>query len=239
MTTYCESIGLKVGDNIRVLRNGVYYRADDILTLSFDDRTKAPRFVTTSGREIYFGLTGASTAAEDFPEGIGWERVTEPKQEILEPTQKSPEEIAPKLWNAYKDKLNDEALEALRGVICGEHPEELNFIDAVGLSRAFKWGNTPQGHDFWAGVCYGERTKRPEEHDPVNTPSALDVQEGGIHYKTLPIQPVVYIQENKIPYMEGNVIKYVTRWRDKGGIEDLKKAKHYLEMLIEYEQNKE
>lgn len=63
--------------------------------------------------------------------------------------------------------------------------------------------------------------------------SALDTQVGGSHYKDLKIQPVEYITANGIPYMEGNVIKYVTRWRDKGGLRDLEKAKHYLEMLIE------
>lgn len=64
---------------------------------------------------------------------------------------------------------------------------------------------------------------------------ALDIQIAGSHYKKLKIQPVEYIMANEIPYMEGNVIKYCTRWRDKGGIADLEKAKHYLEMLIEQE----
>lgn len=64
----------------------------------------------------------------------------------------------------------------------------------------------------------------------------LAIQHGGTHYKKLKIQPVEYIMANGIPYMEGNVIKYVSRWKDKGGIEDLKKAKHYLEILIENEQ---
>ena len=65
--------------------------------------------------------------------------------------------------------------------------------------------------------------------------SALDIQEGGNHYKTKPIQPVEYCMANSIGFMEGSVIKYVTRWRDKGGIEDLKKARHFLDMLIEWE----
>lgn len=63
--------------------------------------------------------------------------------------------------------------------------------------------------------------------------SALDTQVGGSHYKDLKIQPVEYITANNIPYMEGNVIKYVTRWREKGGLRDLEKARHYLDMLIE------
>ncbi len=66
--------------------------------------------------------------------------------------------------------------------------------------------------------------------------SAFDRQEGGNHYKDLPIQPVDYITANKIPFIEGNVIKYVTRWRNKGGVADLKKARHFLDMLIEKEE---
>ena len=65
--------------------------------------------------------------------------------------------------------------------------------------------------------------------------NALDVQVAGSHYKKHGIQPVEYIHTNKIGYFEGNVIKYVTRWRDKGGIADLEKAKHYIDLLIELE----
>jgi hypothetical protein len=68
-----------------------------------------------------------------------------------------------------------------------------------------------------------------------NGTSALDVQVAGNHYKDLPIQPVEYIYANKIGYFEGNVIKYVSRWRSKNGIKDLEKAKHYIELLIELE----
>jgi hypothetical protein len=65
--------------------------------------------------------------------------------------------------------------------------------------------------------------------------NALDVQVAGDHYKKLAIQPVQYIHANGIGYFEGNVIKYVSRWRDKGGLADLEKAKHYIELLIELE----
>jgi Protein of unknwon function (DUF3310) len=66
--------------------------------------------------------------------------------------------------------------------------------------------------------------------------SPLDTQVAGDHYKKLKIQPVEYIHANGIGYFEGNVIKYVSRWRDKNGTTDLEKAKHYLELLIELEQ---
>jgi hypothetical protein len=65
--------------------------------------------------------------------------------------------------------------------------------------------------------------------------SALDQQQGGDHYRKLKIQPVAYIHANGLPFIEGSVIKYVTRWRDKGGIDDLKKARHFLDLLIELE----
>ncbi|WLH25855.1 DUF3310 domain-containing protein [Pseudomonas sp. FP215] len=65
--------------------------------------------------------------------------------------------------------------------------------------------------------------------------SALEKQISGDHYKSLKIQPIEYIHANGIPFAEGSVIKYVTRWRDKGGLADLEKAKHFLELLIELE----
>ena len=65
--------------------------------------------------------------------------------------------------------------------------------------------------------------------------SALDTQVGGDHYKTLEIQPVEYILNNRIGYMEGCAIKYLTRWKSKGGVEDLRKARHFIDMLIEFE----
>ncbi len=68
----------------------------------------------------------------------------------------------------------------------------------------------------------------------VNT-SALGTQVGGTHYKDMKIQPVEFIHANGIGYFEGNVIKYVARWRAKGGIADLEKARHYLDLLISLE----
>jgi hypothetical protein len=66
--------------------------------------------------------------------------------------------------------------------------------------------------------------------------AALSHQVGGNHYKGLVIQPVEYIHKNGIGFCEGSAIKYLTRWREKGGIEDLRKAKHFIDILIELEQ---
>jgi len=65
--------------------------------------------------------------------------------------------------------------------------------------------------------------------------NANNTQVAGDHYKKQPIQPWDYIAANKLGYFEGNIVKYVSRWRDKGGVEDLRKARHYLDKLIEIE----
>ena len=62
---------------------------------------------------------------------------------------------------------------------------------------------------------------------------ANEQQVGGAHYAVKAIQPWDYIIANNLGYLEGNIVKYVSRWKDKGGIEDLKKAQHYLQKLIE------
>ncbi len=78
--------------------------------------------------------------------------------------------------------------------------------------------------------------KHAERHQEVvneRIGTALDKQEGGSHYKCFTIQPVEFITKNNLGFCEGNVIKYVCRYKMKNGIEDLRKAKHYLELLAE------
>lgn len=75
--------------------------------------------------------------------------------------------------------------------------------------------------------------------DKVEQPlEALSTQIAGTHYKRLTIQPIEYIHANDISFCEGNVIKYVSRWRFKGGLADLQKAKHIIELLIQLEEAK-
>jgi hypothetical protein len=64
----------------------------------------------------------------------------------------------------------------------------------------------------------------------------LTKQVGGNHYEQMAIQPWEVIQRGDLDFWEGNVIKYVMRYRAKNGLEDLKKARHYLDYLIEREQ---
>jgi len=65
--------------------------------------------------------------------------------------------------------------------------------------------------------------------------SALDTQIGGTHYKNFSIEPIEFIHKNGIGFCEGNAIKYLVRWREKGGKQDLLKAKHYIDLLLEME----
>lgn len=69
----------------------------------------------------------------------------------------------------------------------------------------------------------------------INKTKPSDYQIGGSHYKNMIIEPSEYCQKNKLGWCESNVIKYVSRHRNKNGKEDIKKAIHYLELLIEWE----
>lgn len=64
---------------------------------------------------------------------------------------------------------------------------------------------------------------------------ASETQVGGGHYAKYKIQPTEFIHANGVPFIEGNVIKYVMRHKEKNGIEDLKKARHYIDLLIQFE----
>ena len=87
----------------------------------------------------------------------------------------------------------------------------------------------------------------PEEWDTVAALNNLSIrrkkedvpakgrQVGGDHYKRFNIQPIDFIIDNELGWCEANVVKYVTRWQYKNGMEDLRKAMHYLQLLIERE----
>jgi hypothetical protein len=106
----------------------------------------------------------------------------------------------------------------------------------------------PPGEDIAAApikgarqVVFGPPTRNMAPayvQNPSATKSALHRQEGGDHYKDMPIQPVEFIHANAIGYFEGNVIKYVARWRKKNGVADLEKARHYIDLLIQLESKK-
>jgi len=63
--------------------------------------------------------------------------------------------------------------------------------------------------------------------------NSYDKQVGGAHYKDMKVQPAQFINDNKLLFAEGNAIKYICRHASKGEIQDLEKAKHYIDMIIE------
>lgn len=64
---------------------------------------------------------------------------------------------------------------------------------------------------------------------------AFETQVGGGHYSKLKIQPMEYCLANNLNYGQSNAIKYITRYQDKNGKQDLEKAIHCLQLLMEYE----
>ena len=75
----------------------------------------------------------------------------------------------------------------------------------------------------------------PKAPSTTDLTKPLSEQIGGDHYRQGSIQPIEYIHANDMDFFSGNVIKYITRWKYKNGLEDLNKAKHYIELLIEQE----
>ncbi len=97
--------------------------------------------------------------------------------------------------------------------------------------RADKWGPQPGGIT---------PVEHPAQIPAMAAKSALDVQVAGGHYKAKAIQPVEYISANNLNFLEGCIVKRVTRWRDKmplsgNRFEDLEKIKHEVDLLIEME----
>ena len=69
--------------------------------------------------------------------------------------------------------------------------------------------------------------------------NAYDKQVGGSHYQNMKIQPAEFINKNEMKFAEGNAIKYICRHINKGGLQDLQKAKHYIDMIIERDYSEE
>lgn len=107
---------------------------------------------------------------------------------------------------------------------------------AGGLIRPQPWPLTPPASPADDSL-FDDLGLQPAPEAPKPA-SAFDRQEGGSHYKRFAIQPAEFLMANGVPWAEGSAIQYVLRWREKGGLADLRKAIHTLEMLIEHEERK-
>lgn len=102
--------------------------------------------------------------------------------------------------------------------------------------------DNPRAHTDKDNQTQGTLYKPSDQHIRANfgtvkdeKQTALDVQIGGGHYKDFAIQPIEFTMKNSLNFCQGNIIKYVCRYNHKNGIEDLKKAKHYIDLLIQLE----
>ena len=88
-------------------------------------------------------------------------------------------------------------------------------------------GSFIAGEKIMAGtIIMDDPCAKPEPKNP------FDTQVGGTHYQKFPaMQPAEFLERNKVPFTEGNIVKYVLRHSDKNGLEDLRKAAQYLEFL--------
>ena len=88
---------------------------------------------------------------------------------------------------------------------------------------------------------HNDRDSGETEPQPTEQPAparANDRQVAGVHYKVRKHEPWDVIIDWNLGYLDGNAVKYLSRWRLKGGIQDLHKARHYIDKLIEVEENK-
>jgi len=84
----------------------------------------------------------------------------------------------------------------------------------------------------------GSKDKKTSQESQKRCSALNDKMRGGVHYKGMVIEPMEYAIKNGLWWAEGEIIKYVSRWRNKGGIDDLEKAKHVLEALIDSESSR-
>ncbi len=95
-------------------------------------------------------------------------------------------------------------------------------------------GITSNGDEYMEGSFIDGRNKESKDTFRIDR----NTQIGGNHYSKMKIQPIEFVMANNLSFMQGNVIKYVCRYKDKGGIQDLEKAKQNIDFMIEELKNK-
>ena len=125
---------------------------------------------------------------------------------------------------AYKDE---------NGLILFTNSENIQHIISGDISLVWQRHTHPKELPFIDDELLQSLNDQYAEIETVRQ-SAWQKQEGGSHYKNLKIQPMQYALENKLDYAQANVVKYVTRHKEKNGKEDLLKAIHNIELMIEF-----
>ena len=127
-----------------------------------------------------------------------------------------------------------EALHTERQQLGGDY-QSGQLRDAPHALRAARPPRALDGIDKLASLTEYLRAEVEEQASPEQQ-GALAQQVGGSHYKGLAIQPVEFSQRNNLGFCEGSVVKYICRYKSKNGVEDLLKARHYIDLLIEMEE---
>lgn len=210
-----NDLGIKVGQVWRTRGGGVvtvdlHDSADSTYPWRTTTGDQDEIWVTNSGRE-YPALEGNGDLIELVKDEKGftiWHGGEQPVETIGK-TVEYRYERDPGCYDIYAHKAVEEAAQADSATLAEE------TLSALGWT--------------FDGQAWVEQPKI----DMV--PNALDVQVGGTHYKDCAIQPIEYIHANKLGFAEGNVVKYITRHRQKHGADDVRKVIHYCQLLLELE----
>ena len=131
----------------------------------------------------------------------------------------------------FNPKVNDNGIET----------QEEGYITDILTNKTIDWlvnkrdSDKPFSLNLWHKAVHEKHLPAPRHKDLFkgSTYDSLEKQVGGKHYRNMKIQPAHFINENKLLFAEGNAIKYICRHQTKGKEEDIKKAIHYLEMILE------
>ena len=127
-------------------------------------------------------------------------------------------------WGIYKSKMCYDLFEGAYSHYDYYNNKNYTIIPSTQIADL-----EPEKSTDWAPA--------PTDIEAMNkSKKASQTQIGGNHYSDMAIQPTEFIHKNGLSFIQGNVIKYVCRYKDKVGIEDLNKAKHYIDLLIELEE---
>ena len=119
------------------------------------------------------------------------------------------------------------AISSLRNILCNE--SECDDISGCNLCMFEKSNSEPE---FLEWMFQNLNAYPVVGNIPKEVPSHTEPS----YYKDMQIDPLTFIEKNNLPFIDGNIIKYVSRFRKKGGLKDLHKAQHYLNMLIKKEE---
>jgi hypothetical protein len=103
--------------------------------------------------------------------------------------------------------------------------------DVITVTCVDKFSIMVSPYSWWDAYRFEFALEPSDTKTPSKTDDPFTTQVGGDHYKSMGIQPIDYITANNLPFIEGNIVKYITRWKQKGGVQDIDKVIHYAEML--------